>query len=179
MPHRLFVAALLLAVAPAVLLAQAVPTATRRGDLQVGAGYSDAASDYGNHFTGFNIYGDFDFLTHFGAEANFHFVKEGGNNPDFSDLYEKTYEIGARYFRTYGRISPYAKIMIGRGVFNYPRYDHANLAYNLYAPGIGVDVHVKPYLNIRGDFEYQQWPSFPPSGLSPAVLSIGAAYHFR
>ncbi len=172
-------AAVLFTLAPTVVFAQAVPTATRRGDLQIGAGYSDAASDYGDHFTGYNLYGDFDFLTHVGAEAEFHFVKEGGSNPDFSDLYEKTYEIGARYFRTYGRVSPYAKIMIGRGVFNYPRYDHANLAYNMYAPGVGVDVRIKSYLNLRGDFEYQQWPSFPPSGLSPAILSIGAAYHFR
>ena len=69
--------------------------------------------------------------------------------------------------------------MIGRGVFNYPAYYHANLAYNMYAPGAGVDVRIKSYLNVRGDFEYQQWPSFPPNGLSPAVLSIGAAYHFR
>lgn len=179
MPFRSFLVAFLLVAVPAAGSAQAVPTATRRGDLQVGAGYSNAASDYGNRFTGFNIYGDFDFLNHFGAEANFHFVKNGVGGPDYNDIYEKTYEIGARYFRTYGRLSPYAKIMIGRGVFNYPRYYHANLAYNMYAPGAGVDVRVRSYLNVRGDFEYQQWPSFPSNGLSPAVISIGAAYHFR
>ena len=49
----------------------------------------------------------------------------------------------------------------------------------MYAPGVGIDIRIKSYLNVRCDFEYQQWPSFPPSGLSPAVLSIGAAYHFR
>ena len=179
MLFRPCLAALLSAAMSTVALSQATPTASRRGDLQVGGGYSDAASDYGDHFTGFHLYGDFDFLTHFGAEAEFHFVKEGGSNPDFSDLYEKTYEVGARYFRAYGRVSPYAKIMVGRGVFNFPRYDHANLAYNLYAPGVGVDVRIKPYLNVRGDFEYQQWPGFPPTGLGPAILSIGAAYHFR
>ncbi len=179
MPLKSVLAAILLGAAPTVLLAQAIPTATRRGDLQIGAGYSDAASDYGNHFTGYNVYGDFDFLSHFGVEAEFHFVKEGGSDPNYSNIYEKTYEIGARYFRTYGRVSPYGKIMIGRGVFNYPLYDHANLGYNLYAPGAGVDIHVTSYLNVRGDFEYQQWPSFPPNGLGPAVLSIGAAYHFR
>ena len=118
MPLRSILAVFLLTAAPAIVLAQAVPTATRRGDLQIGAGYSDAASDYGNHFTGYNIYGDFDFLTHFGAEAEFHLVKNGGSDPEVSDVYE----IGARYFRTYGRLSPYAKIMIGRGVFNYPKY---------------------------------------------------------
>ena len=174
-----FAILLLSAAAPTLLLAQAAPTATRRGDLQIGAGYADAAPDYGNRFTGYSIYADYDFLSHVGVEAGFHFVKNGGSNPDFDDIYEKSYEVGARYFRTYGRISPYAKIMIGRGVFNYPAYDHANLAYNLYAPGFGVDVRIRPYLNVRGDFEYQQWPNFPPNGLSPAVVTVGAAYHFR
>ncbi len=166
-----------------LLHAQAGPTAIRKGDLQIGAGYSNAQSDYGRRYAGFNIYGDFDFRSHWGVEANFHFVQA----PSPGLEYEKTYEIGGRYFLTYGRFVPYAKIMIGRGVFNFPpapppasqTVPAANLAYNMYAPGAGVDVRVRPYLNVRGDFEYQQWPGFPPSGLGPSVISIGAAYHFR
>ena len=50
------------------------------------------------------------------------------------DLYEKTYEVGGRYYRTYRKLSPYAKVMYGRGVFNFPALSDGfrpNLAYNL------------------------------------------------
>ena len=45
--------------------------------------------------------------------------------------------------------------------------------------GAGVDYKALPYLYVRGDFEYQDWFSFPPSGLSPSLLTVGVAYHFR
>ena len=35
-------------------------------------------------------------------------------------LYEKTYEVGGRYYRIYRKFVPYAKVMYGRGVFNFP-----------------------------------------------------------
>lgn len=165
------------------LLAQAGPTASRAGDLKIGAGYSSAESDYGGRYTGFGIYANFDFSRHLGVEANFHKVDYGNG----STLYEKTYEIGPRYYRTYGPLVPYAKLMYGRGVFNFPPdpppapqdQARANLAYNLYALGFGADLKVRPYLYLRGDFEFQKWPGFPQNGLSPEILTIGAAYHFR
>lgn len=161
--------------ATSVMHAQASPTASRIGDLQIGAGFSTAVPDYSPHrFNGFAIYTDFDFTKHFGVEAEFHFVK----GPSPSDFYEKTYEIGGRYRRTYGRFVPYGKGMYGRGVFNY-QYGQANLAYNMFAGGVGLDYKLKPYLNLRGDFEYQHWMGFPPNGLTPLVYTIGAAYHFK
>ena len=169
--------------ASTLLHAQASPTASRAGDLQIGGGFSTAASDYGKRFNGVNAYADFDFREHIGIEANFHFVQAGNGNP----LYEKTYEIGGRYLRHYGPAAPYVKALVGRGVFNFPACPLpasqsvacANLAYNIFALGAGTDVHVRPWLNVRGDFEYQNWPSFPPTGLTPLVVSIGAAYHFH
>ncbi len=166
-----------------LLVAQASPTASRAGDLQIGGGFSSAASDYGKRFSGAMGYADFDFKEHYGVEAAFHFVRQGGGAP----LYEKTYEIGGRYVRHYGRFAPYAKLLVGRGVFNFPACPLpanqgiacANLAYNMYALGAGSDVYVRPWLNVRGDFEYQSWPGFPPTGLTPMVISIGAAYHFH
>ena len=171
------------------LFAQAGPTASRAGDLLIGAGYTSAESDYGSRYTGFGIYGDFDFSRHFGVEANFHKVNRGNG----STLYEKTYEVGGRYFRTYSIFVPYAKIMVGRGVFNYPPYPppapqnqaSANLAYNMFAGGLGTDIKVRPYLYLRADFEYQKWPGFkgtidgPANGLTPELFTFGAAYHFR
>jgi Outer membrane protein beta-barrel domain len=157
------------------LHAQAEATATRAGDLQIGGGFSSAASDYSlSRFNGGSAYVDFDFTHRFGVEGAFRFVQAGGN----STIYEKTYEIGGRYYRTYNKFAPYVRVSYGRGVFNYPN-NAANLAYNLVAVGAGVDYKVLPYLNVRGDFEYQDWFGFPPGGLTPSMFTIGAAYHFR
>ncbi|MEO6983029.1 MAG: outer membrane beta-barrel protein [Edaphobacter sp.] len=162
-----------------MLHAQATATASRAADLKIGGGYTSAASDYGNRFTGGMAYFDFDFTAHLGVEGEFHFV----SGPSPEDLYEKTYELGGRYFRTYNKFVPYAKVMYGRGVFNYPAYvpngPHPNLAYNLLATGAGVDYKALPYLYVRADYEYQYWMGFPPSGLTPQLLTIGVAYHFN
>ncbi len=153
---------------------QAVSTASRSADLQVGGGYSSINSDYDpNRLNGFALYTTLDLTNHYGGEFVFHQAKTTSND----QLYERTYEIGPRYHRDYGRFAPYIKAMYGRGVFNFP-YNVANLAYNLFAVGIGVDVHVTPYLNVRADYEYQRWLSFPPSGLTPQLITIGVAYHF-
>ena len=159
-----------------MLRGQAAPTATRAGDLKIGGGFSTADSDYGKRFNGGAAYFDFDFLKHVGVTGEFHFVK------DNNDLYEKTYEVGGRYFREYGRFVPYAKVLYGRGVFNFPVNPdgfRANLAYNLIAAGIGTDYKVKPYLYVRADWEYQQWLSFQGSSLTPNIFTFGAAYRFR
>ena len=156
--------------------AQAESTASRAGDLKVGGGFSTANSDYGSRFNGGAAYFDFDFHSNFGVTGEFHFVK--GPN----DIYEKTYEVGGRYFRTYGKFVPFAKVMYGRGVFNFPPLAdnfHANLAYNLAAVGIGTDYKVKPWLYVRGEWEYQTWFGFVNSSLSPSILTVGAAYRFR
>ncbi len=162
--------------AASMLHAQAAPAGSRAGDLKIGGGFSSAHSDYGDRFNGGAAYFDFDFLPHLGVAGEFHFVK------DSSDLYEKTYEVGGRYFRTYGKFVPYAKVMYGRGVFNFPPLSdgfRANLGYNLMAGGVGVDYKVKSYLYVRADWEYQTWFGFQNSSLSPNIVTVGAAYRFR
>ncbi|MEO8736052.1 MAG: outer membrane beta-barrel protein [Edaphobacter sp.] len=175
---RIF-ACICLAGATCMLSAQARPTASRTADFQIGGGFTNGSSDYlPNRFNGGAAYFDFDFTRHLGVEGVFHFVKDGKG----SDIYEKTYEIGGRYHLIYGRFMPYGKVLYGRGVFNfaaYPGYPHPNLAYNLFAGGAGLDYRVLPYLNARADFEYQRWLGFPPNGLTPKLLTIGLAYHFR
>jgi hypothetical protein len=61
---------------------------------------------------------------------------------------------------------------------NFPKY--ANLAYNMVSGGAGVDVSLHPRVNLRADFEYQDWLSTPGPGLNitPTLFSIGLAYHF-
>lgn len=156
------------------LFAQATPTASRAGDLQIGIGYSFAKPDYvQTTFQGITAYADFDFKVHLGAEAEFHQV----NSTAGDQMYQRTYEVGARYFRTYGPLVPYVKGMVGRGDFNYP-FSEANLAYNMFAGGAGADFKVGNYLRVRAEYEYQKWSSFPNGGLTPQIVTIGVAYHF-
>ncbi len=116
-----------------MLHAQASPTASRAGDLKIGGGWSNANTDYvPNRVNGGTAYVDFDFREHLGIEGEFHFVKDSTTN-----IYEKSYLIGGRYFRTYKKFVPYGKVMYGRGVFNFAqdRVTTANLAYNMFVGG--------------------------------------------
>lgn len=167
------------------LYGQAEPTASRAGDLQIGALFNVGNSDYRpDNFKGYGFYASYDLFYHLGIEGDFHQI----NDPNPVDgVYERTYEIGPRYVLHYRRrFAPYAKGMYGRGVFNYPPVfgdpkvgPIANLAYNIFAVGVGVDYHVLPGINIRAEYEYQRWLNFPPNGLSPKIFSIGAAYRFH
>jgi hypothetical protein len=164
--------------------AQARATAEKSADVQVGATYSYVNSDYSpNAWHGYGFYGDVDFRYHFGAEFAFHQSK--GSD---SVLYERTYELGLRYvYPLHERFLPYAKGMLGRGVFNFEGFNSsgqpvqvANLAYNTQSAGGGLDLRVLPGLNVRViDYEYQFWNGFPPHGLNPNLLSFGVAYHFH
>jgi hypothetical protein len=165
------------------LHAQAVPTASAAGILQVGGMFNYADSDYvPQKIKGGGFYATFDFKYHWGIEGEFHQL----NDSQPSAIYERTYEIGPRYVRRYGRLAPYAKGMYGRGVFNYPPVfgdPHggaaANLAYNLAAVGVGADYRLLRFMNVRGEYEFQRWFGFPPNGLTPGILSIGVAYQFH
>jgi hypothetical protein len=168
------------------LHAQAIPTASSGGDLQIGAMFNIANPDYTpQKLKGYGFYTTFDFRYHVGIEGEFHQVNDSDSTVG---IYERTYEIGPRYVLRHGRYNPYAKLMYGRGVFNYPlmvdAVTHeltptANLAYNIGAIGVGLDYRVVPGLNVRVEYEYQHWLSFPPNGLTPQVFSIGAAYRFH
>ncbi len=181
---KIFTLICLVGFTVARLHGQASPTASRVGDLQIGAMFNLANTDYRpENFKGFGFYSTYDFKYHVGIEGEFHKI----NDPDAAEgIYERTYEIGPRYVLHYRRFAPYAKVMYGRGVFNYPPVfgdpkigPIANLAYNIFAIGGGVDYHVLPGLNVRADYEYQQWLSFPPNGLTPKIFSVGAAYRFH
>ena len=187
--------ALLLCLAASAVPAlhgQASATASKVLDIQVGASVVGAFSDYKSSFDsnslkflGYGVYSTIDFLPHIGLMLNFN--QADARSPRTE--YERTYEVGGRYFVHYGRLKPYIKGMYGRGVFNFPPYPNdptgpasANLAYNLFALGGGADFRLKSYLNLRADYEWQKWSSdqfLLPNGITPQFLSIGAAYHFR
>jgi hypothetical protein len=157
--------------------AQAMPTATRLGDLQIGGGLAFGASTYNFNtadLIGESAYLALDIRNHWGAEVDFHNVKDTSD----STVYERTYEFGPRYHITRGSLVPYAKLMYGRGVYNF--HDSvANLAYNVYTAGGGVDWQVLRSWNLRADYEYQTWPGFPVDTLHPQVITLGVAFHLH
>jgi hypothetical protein len=176
---------------------QASPTASRSADLQVGAGFTWAHSDYvPNNIPGFAFYANYDLFGHYGIEANFHRVRDPNQDPlvPSNHFSETTYEIGGRYFRHYyrGRLAPYGKVLYGRGVVNFPAHQTFvpgtgfvayidNFAYNLVSFGGGLDYRFNNRINLRADFEYQHWFASDrelPSGLGPYLFTFGAAYHF-
>jgi opacity protein-like surface antigen len=173
----------LISVTGSRLHAQATPTASADGELQIGAMFNVGNSDYRpQKFKGYGFYTTFDFRQHLGIEGEFHQL----NDPDSTEgIYERTYEIGPRYVLHHGRYNPYAKLMYGRGVFKYqwPGDSYpgpaAILAYNLGAIGGGVDYRVVPGMNVRADYEYQRWLGFPPNGITPWVVGIGVAFRFH
>jgi hypothetical protein len=153
------------------LIAQAIPAASREADLQAGFGYTFAKPGYVQQtLQGFTAYADLDLTPHLGIEAEFHRASGSG-------LAQESYEIGGRYFRTYGRLVPYAKGLVGRGVFDYPNHG-ASPAYNMFAAGAGVDIRLTATLHLRGDYEFQKWSSFQNGEIHPQVVTIAVAYHF-
>jgi hypothetical protein len=159
--------------------AQATATASRSSALQLGGGFTYARPDYSTPIKGLSIYGDYDITRHLGVEGDIHFV----NLITPSDIAENSYLIGPRYRFHYGRFTPYAKALFGFGQFEYQYPSRfpaaATYTYGVYAFGGGVDVHATRHVNIRPfDIEFQNWPGFKGKGLTPIVMTFGAAYAF-
>lgn len=158
---------------------QAVPTASRAGIAQIGVGWSIANADYSPHkIQGISIYGTYDFARHWGIEGAIH--RASSITP--ADIGEDSYLLGPRYVFRHGRFNPYAKALFGFGRFKYNFRDAPDTAYTykIYSFGGGLDIYLTRHINVRAlDFEYQQWPGYPPNGLAPKVWTFGAAYAFR
>jgi hypothetical protein len=159
---------------------QALPTATARGALQIGVGPTYAKPDYGQDaIKGVSGWADFDFSTHVGVEAAIHYV--AFITP--TDLAENSYVIGPRFSLNYGRISPYAKAVVGIGSLviqeEADNHGRGNGSYLIYAGGGGIDIRATRHIVVRAiDFEYQEWPGLG-NGLTPLVATVGLAYRFR
>ena len=181
-----------------------MPTATRRGDLQVGGGFSANYPDYTRHkFYGYDIYADLDFFEHWGAEGEFRQTNDTSKDPQGNTVpqYQRNIEAGLRYHRTYGRLVPYAKGMFGYGQIEFPPYpapasptvSNGTAGYTFVAPGGGIDYVISPHITIRADMEYQIWfakvnnglgldfytnSGGIPNGLTPIVYTGGVAWRF-
>jgi len=170
--YRIALSVLLGLAAP--LLSQAIPTASRAADVQVGIGYSGARPGYVQRtFPGITAYADIDFRTHLGVEAEFHNLADHGG----SQMAERTYELGARYFRSYGLLAPYGKAMFGLGQLKYPQ-GLTVLDYWMFAGGAGADFKLTSRIHLRGEYEYQGWAGFSNGSLHPQIVTFAVAYHF-
>jgi hypothetical protein len=172
----LALALLLACCLSALARAQSLPTASRIGDLQFGGGFALGNSTYNFNklsLTGGTAYATFDKRDYWGFEADFRQVRPSTD----ATIYERTYEVGPRVFFHRGRLAPYGKVLIGRGVYNFSG-NIANIAYNLYTVGGGADFSLTPTINLRADYELQNWLNFPLATLRPNLFTI-AAYHFR
>jgi opacity protein-like surface antigen len=157
---------------------QALPTAVARGALQVGVGWSYVRPDYGEKsIQGVTGFADFDFLPHFGVEAEYHYIAL--ITP--TDLGENSVLAGPRFVLPRGRYNLYAKALVGIGdiaiqeVEDNPQGGAGT--YLAYGIGAGVDYRATRHVVARADFEYQHWSY--RNGLTPASLTVGIAYRFR
>lgn len=161
--------------------AQAVPTASKAGTLQIGAGGTYISTDYTpEKAKGVTVYGDYDFTKHIGIEGDIHF----GSIITPGDLGEDSYLLGPRFLVRRGRFTPYAKVLFGVGRLNYqPGFpgiptSTVSYTYKIYSLGAGVDFRATSRINIRAiDVEFQKWPGYR-NGLTPIVTTIGVAYSF-
>jgi opacity protein-like surface antigen len=159
--------------------AQAIPTASSRGALQVGGGWSFAKPDYGQRtIQGISGFADWDFGLHWGIEADAHYIAL--ITP--TDLAENSYMAGPRIIYPRGRFKLYAKGLVGVGDLvvqeqqdNIGQSSQTNFAY---AIGGGLDINATRHIAVRAiDFEYQHWNYL--TGLTPTVFTVGAAYRFH
>ena len=158
------------------LHSQAVYTAERTARISVGAGGSHLNTDYAPEATyGPSLFVDVDFLRHLGVEAEGHLG--GVISPD--DIGENSYLAGPRAFLRRNRFTGYGKLMLGRGIITNQLYNLSS-SYNIYAYGGGLEYRAARRITVRAiDFEMQKWSAFPPNGLSPLVITVGASYIIR
>ena len=161
--------------------AQAVPTATRSTHIQVGAGFNYARSDYGQSIKGLTVYGDYDFVRNLGIEGDLHFV----NIITPGDVGEKSYLIGPRYRFSLSPLYPLCQSTLrDRPIpISVPQLwisQHDLHVWGLcFGRGSGHACHQAPEHSGPSMWRFpESWPSFQDHGLSPIVLTFGAAYSF-
>lgn len=154
--------------------------------LSVGAEYSNFHSDYGSdRLHGIAAFADLDhiFLNKLGAEGEGRWLRFNQPQGETQD----NYLLGPRYqLLRWNNFSFYGKFLFGGGWITYPgNPSPGSGSYFTYVPGATVEYRLTRRWKIRGDYEYQFWPSAPgtaftypnPShGLTPNGFSVGASY---
>jgi hypothetical protein len=188
---------------PAVLRAQS-PESSVGGNSSLWAGgeISSFNPDYScssnvpfgcqNQLVGPAAFFDLNVTPKWGAEGEARWLHWNGPGGEI----ESNYLGGGRYrVARYGRFDAWFKILAGAGLIttaNYPAAGSLKGSYFAYAPGGTLQFRLSQRISVRGDYEYQIWPSFagPPSynsngtvtqhanGLTPNGFSLGVSYRF-
>lgn len=165
------------------LLASAQVAPAQNGgkiSLALGAGFSGFNTDYApDNMYGVTAYYDMDFGRWIGVEVEGRTIQFN----KFGRLREDTIAVGGRFmFPHRGRFAPYAKFLGGVGSIDFPPparlpyYSHDTFTF--YDAGGGLDYKLTHHVFLRGDYEYEWWPSWPRHGLTPNGFTIGAGYRF-
>jgi hypothetical protein len=178
MLRTLFVTAVMAGLCLPVL-GQAKP-AGGGGVWQVGAGFSFGTPDYTlPYIKGITGYASYDLSSHSGMIVEIHDLDMGTPQR----LGESSFLVGGRYNFNQARFHLYVKALVGIGLFQ-PKQGFVNppsgtAAFEVFAAGVGMEYTLSPHINLRiGDFEYQGWPAFQKDGLTPWIVTTGAAYRF-
>lgn len=177
---------------PSLARAQALPTASGLGRLQIGAGFSYAVPDFWTQpynsdpqyafqsIGGVTGFGNYDFTPHLGAAGEFHCLCLITS----LDRAELTYLLGPRVMLPYRRFILYGKALGGiRDLFIQEQQDNIGVPSGMnigYSIGGGLDIIYNQKIVIRAiDYENQSWPGYDTSGISPSVFTFGVAYRFH
>jgi opacity protein-like surface antigen len=129
---------------------------------------------------------DFNARTKWGAEGEARWLQWHG----LGGMTQADYLIGPRYrILQHGRLNGWVKLELGGAwitTANFPAAGSLKGSYFVYAPGGTIDYHLTPRFSLRGDYEYQFWPSFQGpttsgttvSDITPNGFSVGVAYRF-
>ncbi len=194
---------LILLLVPVAIMAQTAPaTVGGNSTLWAGAEFSTFNPDYScasskpfgcaNQLYGPAAFFDLNVRPKWGVEGEARWLHWNGNGGQI----ESNYLGGGRYraYR-YHRLDLWVKFLIGGGLITTPNFPAAGSlkgSYFALAPGGTVEYRLTHRITLRGDYEYQFWPSFagPPSidnngnliqhasGLTPNGFSFGASYRF-
>lgn len=181
---------------PAALLAQSPPAAVGgEASLWAGGEFTSFNPDYGctsnlpfrcsHQVMGPTAFFDFNVKSRWGVEGEARWLNWNGvGNETISN-----YLAGGRYRAfQFGRFSGWVKLLIGGGWIQTPNYPQAGSlkgSFLAYVPGFTGQFRLTDRLALRGDYEYEMWPSFygetssgviQSNGLTPNGFSVGVAY---
>lgn len=181
---------------PAALLAQSPPAAVGgEASLWAGGEFTSFNPDYGctsnwpfrcsHQVMGPTAFFDFNVESRWGVEGEARWLNWNGlGNEAISN-----YLIGGRYRAVqFRRLSGWVKLLIGGGWIQTPNYPQAGSlkgSFLAYVPGFTGQYRLTDRLALRGDYEYEMWPSFysetssgviQSNGLTPNGFSVGVAY---
>lgn len=193
----------LLVLAPASIVAQVPPSAVGgNASLWAGGEVSSFNPDYScsssipfncqNQLVGPGAFFDLNVTPKWGVEGEARWLHWNGYGGEI----ESNYLGGGRY-RAYRfhRLDAWVKMLVGAGLITTPYFPVAGSlkgSYFAYAPGGTLQFRLTDRISLRGDYEYQFWPSFsgPPTysstgalvqhnnGLTPNGFSLGVTYRF-